>query len=214
MISFACPSCGRSFAVPESAAGRRAKCNGCQSELVVPSQSTRAAASVAPTTGAGAPKMSPRIRRLTAEHEQLVKAFKDFDTIRIKSTVGFPPEAYEVEYHVKSFEPGDSPTAQPKPRDVHRVKIELTSDYPRISPRCKMLTPIFHPNFDETTICIGDHWTAGERLVDLVIRIGEMIGFQAYNIRSPLNGEAAMWADLNGSKFPSDPRNMRPAALD
>jgi ubiquitin-protein ligase len=214
MISFSCPSCGRSFAVPESAAGRRARCNGCGAVLAVPAQSTRAATSVPPTTGAGAPKMSPRVRRLTAEHEQLMKAFKEFDAIRIKSTEGFPPEAYEVEYHVNSFEPGDSPASQPKPRAVHRVKIELTQDYPRLTPRCKMLTPIFHPNFDETTICIGDHWTAGERLVDLVIRIGEMIGFQQYNIRSPLNGQAAMWADLNGAKLPSDPRNLRPASLD
>lgn len=214
MISFACPSCGRSFAVPESAAGRRARCNGCGAELVVPAASTRAAVPVATSSGAGVPRMSPRIRRLTAEHEQLMKAFKDFEPIRIKNTVGFPPEVYEIEYHIRSFEPGDSPTDQPKPRDTHRVRIELTSDYPRISPRCKMLTPIFHPNFDESTICIGDHWTAGERLVDLVIRIGEMIGFQAYNIRSPLNGEAAMWADLNGAKLPSDPRNMRPPALD
>lgn len=214
MISFACPSCGRSFAVPESAAGRRAKCNGCGSELVVPAASTRAAASVAPTVGAAAPKMSPRIRRLTAEHEQLMKAFKDFDTIRIKSTVGFPPEAYEIEYNVKSFEPGDSPSAQPKPRDTHRVKIELTSDYPRISPRCKMLTPIFHPNIDPATICVGDHWTAGERLVDLVVRIAEMLAYQAYNIKSPLDAHAAMWADLNGDKLPTDPRTIRPAELE
>jgi ubiquitin-protein ligase len=214
MISFSCPSCGRSFAVPESAAGRRAKCNGCSVELAVPSRSTRAATSVPPTVGASAPRMTPRTRRLTAEHEQLMAAFKDFDPIRIRSTMGFPPEAYEIEYHVNSFEPGPSQTEQPVPRKLHRVKIELTSDYPRLSPRCKMLTPIFHPNFDETTLCIGDHWTAGERLVELAIRIGEMIAFQAYNIKSPLNGEAAMWADLNGAKLPSDPRNLRPPVLD
>jgi ubiquitin-protein ligase len=69
-----------------------------------------------------------------------------------------------------------------------------------------MLTPIFHPNIDAQTICVGDHWTAGERLVDLAIRIGEMIAYQAYNIKSPLNGEAAMWADLNNDKIPTDAR--------
>jgi ubiquitin-protein ligase len=77
-----------------------------------------------------------------------------------------------------------------------------------------MLTPIFHPNIDPSTICVGDHWTAGERLVDLVIRIGEMIAYQAYNIRSPLDGEAAMWADLNGEKLPIDARNLRPPGMD
>jgi len=73
-----------------------------------------------------------------------------------------------------------------------------------------MLTPIFHPNFDPTVICVGDHWTAGEKLADLVIRIGEMIAYQAYNIKSPLDGEAAMWADLNQSSFPVDKRSLVP----
>jgi len=214
MISFSCPSCGRSFAVPDSAVGRRAKCNGCGSELVVPPQSTRSATVVAPAAAGATPKVAPRTRRLVAEHEQMQKAFAGFDPIRIKSVVGNPPEEYEIEYHVMSYEPGATPDAEPSPRGVHSVKIELTSDYPRLSPRCKMLTPIFHPNFDETTICVGDHWTAGERLVDLVVRIGEMIGYQAYNIKSPLNGEAAMWSDLNGKKLPSDSRSMRPPTLE
>jgi hypothetical protein len=27
-----------------------------------------------------------------------------------------------------------------------------------------------------------------------VVRIGEMLSYQLYNVRSPLDGEAAMWA--------------------
>jgi ubiquitin-protein ligase len=72
---------------------------------------------------------------------------------------------------------------------------------------------IFHPNFDPTIICVGDHWTAAEKLSDLIIRIGEMIAYQAYNIKSPLDGEAAMWADLNQSKFPVDKRSLIPPEL-
>jgi ubiquitin-protein ligase len=90
------------------------------------------------------------------------------------------------------------------------VEVQLTRDYPRQSPKCKMLTPIFHPNIEPAVICVGDHWTAGERLVELVIRIGEMIAYQAYNIKSPLDGEAAMWADLNQKKLPIDVRCLRP----
>ena len=77
-----------------------------------------------------------------------------------------------------------------------------------------MLTPIFHPNIDPSTICVGDHWTAGERLVDLAIRIAEMIAYQAYNIKSPLDAEAAMWADLHARQLPIDDRVLRPAELD
>jgi ubiquitin-protein ligase len=73
-----------------------------------------------------------------------------------------------------------------------------------------MLTPIFHPNFDQSIICVGDHWGASERMVDLVVRIGEMITFQAYNLKSPLDGEAAMWADLNAKRLPIDSRDLHP----
>ena len=38
-----------------------------------------------------------------------------------------------------------------------------------------------------------------------------MIAYQAYNIKSPLNGEAAMWADLNPESFPIDARDLYPA---
>jgi hypothetical protein len=69
-----------------------------------------------------------------------------------------------------------------------------------------MLTPILHPNIESATIRVGDHWTVGERLDDLVVRIGETITYQAYNIQSPLDGEAAMWADMNPQVLPVDYR--------
>jgi ubiquitin-protein ligase len=117
-----------------------------------------------------------------------------------------------VQYSIESLEPG--PEGKPQPRNTHEIEIQLTSEYPRLSPKCRILTPIFHPNFDATTICVGDHWTAGERLVDLVVRIGEMIAYQAYNIQSPLDAEAAMWADLNRGLLPTDARDLRPADLE
>jgi ubiquitin-protein ligase len=120
---------------------------------------------------------------------------------------------YELEYFVKGLEriPGRK---DPIERNYHLAEIRLISDYPRLSPQCKMLTPIFHPNIEPASICVGDHWTAGERLVDLAIRIGELISYQAYNIKSPLDGEAAMWADLNTRNLPIDTRNLRPPELD
>jgi molybdopterin/thiamine biosynthesis adenylyltransferase/ubiquitin-protein ligase len=123
-----------------------------------------------------------------------------------------PPELYRVEYRVRGLVRGNGGT--PQYRDEHRVEIQLTRDYPRQSPKCKMLTPIFHPNIEPAIICVGDHWTAAERLVDLVIRIGEMITYQAYNIKSPLDGEAAMWADLNRKLLPIDNCSLQPPDLD
>jgi hypothetical protein len=57
-------------------------------------------------------------------------------------------------------------------------------------------------------ICIGDHWTAQESLLDLIIRVGEIITYQLYNVKSPLDGETAMWADLNKNIFPVDNRDL------
>ena len=153
-----------------------------------------------------------RTRRLRADAEAMLSAFRDSPAISVEALEGDPPEAYRVRYHIGSLQQG--PDGKPAPQGEHDIEIQLTSEYPRLSPKCKILTPIFHPNFDQATICVGDHWTAGERLVDLVIRIGEMIAYQAYNIQSPLDAEAAMWADLNRGMLPTDSRDLRPADLE
>lgn len=149
-----------------------------------------------------------RIRRLMADAEQMSRVFAHFPLIRIVSMEGNPPDKYRIEYNVRGLARGDD--GQPIYRDRHLVEIQLTRDYPRQSPKCRILTPIFHPNFDSSIICVGDHWTAAEKLVDLVVRIGEMIAYQAYNIKSPLDGEAAMWADLNQAVLPTDKRSLVP----
>ena len=71
-----------------------------------------------------------------------------------------------------------------------------------------MLTPVFHPNIAPHAICIGDHWSAGESLQSLVARIGEILTYQSYNTKSPLNGEAARWIDGNIDRLPLETVNM------
>lgn len=153
-----------------------------------------------------------RTRRLMADAEQIRRAFDGFPLIHVRPTEGNPPERYHVEYRIRGLIRRCG--AKPTYHENHRVEIQLTQEYPRQSPKCKMLTPIFHPNIEPAAICVGDHWTAGERLVDLIIRIGEMIAYQAYNIKSPLDGEAAMWADQNSQHLPIDRRELRPPELD
>jgi ubiquitin-protein ligase len=188
--------------VADRHAGRTGACKGCGKAVTVPQIKA----------SAPEPKLPPRLRRLKADAEQMQRTFADFPMIQIIEMTGDPPDKYRIEYQVRSLEKlsGDAPTD----RAAHEVEIQLTADYPRLSPKCRMLTPIFHPNIDTSTICVGDHWAAGERLVDLVIRIGEMLAFQAYNIKSPLNAEAAMWVDLHTQQLPTDPRPLRPAEQD
>jgi predicted Zn finger-like uncharacterized protein len=71
-----------------------------------------------------------------------------------------------------------------------------------------MLSPVFHPNIAPHAICVGDHWGAGESLQSIVARIGEMLAYQSYNVKSPLNGEAARWVDGNKDKLPLDAVSM------
>jgi ubiquitin-protein ligase len=227
MITFSCPGCGKVYCVGDEFAGRSTRCRSCSAMLLVPpiailvaehqptseTRSPAAEQSPKPNPSASpAPRLPPRMRRLRADGEQMKRAFGDFPWIRIRATFDDPPERYQIEYRIEGLARG--PGGEPVRRNEHLAEIQLTHDYPRQSPKCRMLSPIFHPNFDPTTICVGDHWTAGERLVDLVIRIGEMIAFQAYNVKSPLDGEAAMWADLNQQRLPLDRRNLRPPNLE
>jgi ubiquitin-protein ligase len=148
-----------------------------------------------------------RLRRLMADYKRVAGVFKGHPHIAVKKVYGNPPEKYEVEYKVKSLVSQNGRIA-PKPR--HTVEICLPLGYPRQAPVCRMLTPVFHPNIAPHAVCIGDHWAAGESLVHLVVRIGEMLAFQSYNIKSPLNGEAARWADQHREELPTDTADLEP----
>ncbi|MGH7201457.1 MAG: ubiquitin-conjugating enzyme E2 [Planctomycetaceae bacterium] len=198
--------------MPDDAAGRQGRCKQCGAAVNVPPKTAPARAPVKPSAPPSSPatkhKPPPRIRRLIADARQMQAAFRQFPLIRVRPVHGDPPEVYHVVYHVGGLMRG--PNGRPVTRNLHHVEIQLTREYPRLAPKCKMLTPVFHPNIEPATICVGDHWTAGERLADLVVRIGEMIAYQAYNIKSPLDGEAAMWADLNAKHLPVDRRDLHP----
>lgn len=146
--------------------------------------------------------MNPRIRRLQADYQQVLAEFSRHPRIRILQTQGEPPERYLVEYRVLSLVPeGEKGFRE---ADSHKAELFLPVDYPRRPPFCRMLSPVFHPNIDASKICIGDHWSAGQRLGPLIVRIGEMLAYQSYNCKSPLNGEAAAWAELNQARLPLD----------
>jgi ubiquitin-protein ligase len=135
-----------------------------------------------------------------ADHQLVAKSFEQHPFIKLLAAEGNPPERYVVEFNVDGLAPqGPSGFV---PTHSHRAEILLSLDYPRRPPLCRMLTPVFHPNIDPQKICIGDHWNAGQSLSELIVRIGEMITYQSYNVKSPLNAHAAMWAEQNESKLP------------
>lgn len=123
-------------------------------------------------------------------------------------TAGMPPELYRFQYSLRGlYVASDGSILE---RNEHLLEVNLTLGYPRRAPQCRMLTPVFHPNFDDSSVCIGDFWAAAESLDDLIIRIGRMIAYQEYNTKSPLNGLAAKWAAQNPHLLPVDPQPVAP----
>jgi ubiquitin-protein ligase len=151
---------------------------------------------------------SPRIRRLLLDHEALTRRLVNWSVVQIVGTAGLPPEIYRFHYNVKGLYVAGG--GQIMERNSHVLEVNLPLAYPRRAPQCRMLTPVFHPNFDDSQVCIGDFWAASEGLDDLIIRIGRMICYQEYNIKSPLNGLAAKWVEQNTNLLPIDTQSIAP----
>jgi ubiquitin-protein ligase len=144
---------------------------------------------------------SVRLRRLKADHDALRRLARLHPKIEIEGVVGNPPERYRLKLKVKSLrEKGEVVEMAAE----HRLEVTMPHGYPRDAPLFRMLTPVFHPNIAPHTVCIGDHWTAGESIDHLIQRVGEILAYQSYNTQSPLNGRAAQWVDEHRDRLPID----------
>ncbi len=144
--------------------------------------------------------MTARMRRLASDYEEIKKNFAGHKNIIVTPIGDEPPEKYHVTYFVNGIYL--LPDGRIETLGRHEVEITLHADYPRYKPICKILTPIWHPNFRDGQICIGDIWGAGESLTDIIINIGDMIQYKSWNSYSPLSADAAKWAMENKHLFP------------
>lgn len=144
--------------------------------------------------------MDARLRRIASDYEQIKKDFAGHKNIVVTPIGEEPPQKYHVTYFVNGIYL--LPDGRIETLGRHEVEIELHSEYPRYKPICKILTPIWHPNFRDGQICIGDIWGAGESLTDIIINIGDMIQYKSWNSFSPLSADAAAWAMDNKHLFP------------
>jgi len=140
------------------------------------------------------------MRRITSDWEQVRKDFAGHKNIIVTPVGELPPEKYHVTYFVNGIYL--LPDGRIETLGRHEVDITLHAEYPRYKPICKITTPIWHPNFRDGQICIGDIWGAGESLSDIIINIGDMIQYKSWNSYSPLSAEAAQWAMENKHLFP------------
>ena len=142
----------------------------------------------------------PRIRRLKADYEKVIEEFTGHNYVSVITEEARPPEIYYVTYRVAGLRLENK---TPVENHMHKVVFYLGKDYPKLKPKCEIKTPIFHPNFRGGIVCIGDQWTAGgETLIDLIIKVGDMIQYKDYKLKSPLDAKAAKWAKENESFFP------------
>ncbi len=144
--------------------------------------------------------MTARMRRLASDWEQVRKDFAGHSNIIVAPVGEEPPEKYHVTYFVNGIYLLPDGSVQTLAR--HEVEITLHAEYPRYKPICRILTPIWHPNFRDGQICIGDIWGAGESLSDIIVNIGDMIQYKSWNSFSPLSADAAKWAIENKHLFP------------
>jgi ubiquitin-protein ligase len=148
-----------------------------------------------------------RLKRLQADFDKLREYVNRHPRLQLVQAEGSPPERYQLEYRIRGLRQKDDELVFVK---SHMVEIALPLSYPKLPPQCRMLTPIFHPNIAPHAICIGDHWSPGEPLWSIVARIGELIAYQSYNTKSPLNGEAARWVEEHMAEVPLDPVSLMP----
>lgn len=144
--------------------------------------------------------MDARLRRIASDYEQVRRDFAGHKSIIVTPIGTEPPEKYHITYFVNGIYLLEDGRIETLGR--HEVEITLHADYPRYKPICKILTPIWHPNFRDGQICIGDIWGAGESLTDIIVNIGDMIQYKSWNSFSPLSAEAAQWAMDNKHLFP------------
>lgn len=155
--------------------------------------------------------MGVRETRLTNDLRQVSELIANSGgSLRLISKTGNPPYEYVIEYRCKGIETvnGNNPVY----RNTHQVKIILGTNYPREKPDAKFLTPIFHPNvFSNQNVCLGNYWTPGETVTELILRIGKIIQYSkdVLNLKSPANGTAKTWASNNMSRFPVDTQTLK-----
>jgi len=153
--------------------------------------------------------MTARMRRIASDFEQVKKDFSGHPYIVVKPDNNEFPEKYNITYFVNGIYL--LPDGKIEPLSRHEVEITLHAEYPRYKPICKITTPIWHPNFRDGQICIGDIWGAGESLSDIIINIGDMIQYKSWNSYSPLSADAAKWAIQNKHLFPVGTLELRKA---
>jgi hypothetical protein len=150
------------------------------------------------------------MRRLRSDLAAMERLMADSSILRFRA-FGKPANRYLIEFLGRSLSREKGKVAV---RDQHEVEVKLGSSYPRTMPELRWLTPIYHPNISEIgLVCLGGygtHWVPSLHLDALCGMLWDMARYHNYDIRSPYNRDAALWAaNQSNISFPTDARPLR-----
>jgi ubiquitin-protein ligase len=139
-------------------------------------------------------------KQLEAIFKEINERFIKNRYVSIKPGDGDPPERYEVTYNIAGLHQNKNKEIQDA--RLHSIAISIPFGFPHFPPNCKPISPIFHPDFDQAAICIGDFWNKDSSISDLIIHIGHMISGEVFSTDNAFNEEAVIWYRQHRDRLP------------
>jgi ubiquitin-protein ligase len=146
--------------------------------------------------------MTTTSEQLAAIFQEIKTSFSQHQQIQITPIAGSPPDKYRVIYNLQGLSAKTGNEVES--RREHIITITLPFGFPHFPPNCKPESPVFHPDFDQAAICIGDFWEENPSLPGLIIHIGRMLCGEIFSTENAFNEDAAVWYQENQNKLPMD----------
>ncbi len=139
---------------------------------------------------------------LEDQRQKLLRAFAYHPAITLTPIDEGPTTRYLLEYRVRSLvRENNGPL-----RYTAAVAVELLipSGYPVEPARCRPLTPVFHPNIAADGVHFSEGKGSGESAIELVMHVGKLLAWRAYDADAVVNNSALQWLAQNPSLAPLD----------
>ena len=138
--------------------------------------------------------MDARNRRREEDIKKLKKLAEEHPgVINILDISGNPISCIRLRIRLRTAANSDYPQ---QVQEFTDIRIDLSSDYPRIEPKATVLTKVWNPNiYASGQICMGSKWMVTEFLDQYVYRIMQILVYDPLiiNADNPANTEARNW---------------------
>lgn len=145
-----------------------------------------------PTQSPKPNKSSLNMRRLEVDYRRILNLISESQgRIEIVETVGQPPDVYVFKFRCQTIVYIDI-DGQPIWSNETLVKITLHERYPIWPAMTEVISPMFHPQVKNNSLCAG--WSNAQGGLDILVEgLFQIVAFHNYSLVSPLNSEAARW---------------------